>query len=368
MAWKARFGAIHAAERRKEREAHKRQRDLEKQLREQEKLSAIEQARLEVESFENQVEILLSVHREPPDIYDWSAISALLRPPIPIRDTYHEIRTKQQLLLLPQEKRNDSQSSIEEAVLKDEEAFRNALEDYSRAKEEYEILRDFARRIRAGDCAAYLESLVQLNPFADISELGSSVQFTVHSTKLIEATLNVNGTQVIPAQVKTLTASGKLAVKPIPKKRCHEIYQDHVCGCALRVAREVFAILPVKAVLITAFVESPDARTGRTSAQPVLSVIMPRNVLATLDFDRLDPSDAMENFQHRGDLKASRKNEAFDSIVPLTVPDFTETLAEDMALDDFVHRMRKLHQEVKQHVANLSEGRTPEFSQTISSL
>ena len=38
----------------------------------------------------------------------------------------------------------------------------------------------------------------------------------------------------------------------MPKGRFHEIYQDYLCGCLLRVAREVFALFPVDTVLVTA--------------------------------------------------------------------------------------------------------------------
>ena len=75
---------IEAAERRQQREAKKRQRDLERQAKEEAKLSALEQARLEVETYENGVEVLLSVHKEQADSKDWAALAAAL-PPVPPR-------------------------------------------------------------------------------------------------------------------------------------------------------------------------------------------------------------------------------------------------------------------------------------------
>ena len=105
--------------------------------------------------------------------------------------------------------------------------------------------------------------------------------------------LKVSGKQIIPAEVKTLTASEKVSVKPMPKGLFHEIYLDYLCGCVLRVAREVFALLPVDTVLVTAAEDSLDSRTGQTVEQPVLSVAMPRADFARLNFDRLDPSDTM---------------------------------------------------------------------------
>lgn len=64
MGWKGTLKAIEAAERRQQRDAQKRLRELERQSREQAKLSAIEQARLEVETHERGLDVLLSVYKE----------------------------------------------------------------------------------------------------------------------------------------------------------------------------------------------------------------------------------------------------------------------------------------------------------------
>ena len=174
-----------------------------------------------------------------------------------------------------------------------------------------------------------------------MSDLGSSINFTIHGAKLIECVLKINGKQAIPAEAKTLTASGKVSVKPMPKGRFHEIYQDYLSGCVLRVAREAFALLPVDTVLLTASADSLDLRTGHTVEQPVLSVAMPRSAVARLNFDQLDASDAMENFQHRGDFKASRKSESFNFILPLTPVRHRPQSIEEMSFQSLVATFRR---------------------------
>jgi len=87
--------AVEATQRRELREAQKRQRELERRAKEQAKLSAIEQARLEVETHENQLEVLLSVHRQQGETWDWAAAVALLSPARPPRNANHEFRVRQ---------------------------------------------------------------------------------------------------------------------------------------------------------------------------------------------------------------------------------------------------------------------------------
>ena len=81
---------MEAAERRQQREAMKRLRELERQAKEQAKLSQQEQARLEVERYENRLEVLLSLHKEYGGPWDWSSIAANLPPPCPRNLSFHE--------------------------------------------------------------------------------------------------------------------------------------------------------------------------------------------------------------------------------------------------------------------------------------
>jgi hypothetical protein len=106
--------------------------------------------------------------------------------------------------------------------------------------------------------------------------------------------------------------------------------------------------------LDTAAVDLLDPRTGQTIGQPVLSVFMPRAVVARLDFDRLDASDAMENFQHRGDFKASRKLEAFPPITSLTPADVVQASIQDMGFYDLLANIQKLREELKTRISELS--------------
>src|SRR5205807_1646103 len=116
-----------------------------------------------------------------------------------------------------------------------EHIFEDEMQSYSEQKSKWEKLKDLSRRVLAGELKAYTEALVEFNPFAEMSELGSSIHFTIHNAKLIECVLKINGRQAIPPEVKTLTASGKVSIKPMPKGRFHEIYQDYLCACVLRV-------------------------------------------------------------------------------------------------------------------------------------
>lgn len=294
---------LQSTQRREEREARKRQKELEQLLKEQAKLSMQERARMEVEAHENLIEVLLSVHRESSAPFDWMALMAAL--------------------------------PAHKAAGQDTEA-------YEKECAEWETMRSLSKRVLGGDSQAYGEALSKLSSFGELSTLGSFISFRVEHAKLIECELHVSGKNVIPTEVKSLNSAGKVVVKTMPKGRFHDLYQDYVCGCVLRVAREVFALLPVDVVIVTTMVPVVQASTGLEATIPVLSAAIPRELIDKLDFSRLDPSDSMENFIHRGDVMASRKSGEFTAIVPLTAKDIPETGQPCLSFEKMLNQVREM--------------------------
>jgi hypothetical protein len=301
-----------------------------------------------VDTHESQLEVLLSVHREQNDPTDWLAIAASLPPIEPKRHSHAELRAKQNALLaaaVGQDSSLRTPTTVPEGHSLDEQAFQQATSSHASAMATWTRTRSLASRILAGDCSAFAEVLNHLDLRGDSSELCLETTFTVHSATLVECWLRVKGTDILPVETKSLTSTGKLSVKAMPKLRFHEIYQDYVCGCVLRVGREIFGTVPADAAVVTAFADIRDEETGRSSYVPVLSTIMPRSILQDLDWPHIDPSDAMDAFVRRGDVKASRKTGAFAAIAPFEATDvpsqpathalgFAATLGQARALRD----------------------------------
>jgi hypothetical protein len=335
-----------AYHRRFEREALKRQRELEKQAKERTKLNAIEQARLEVAEFENRIEVLLSIHKDCADPTDWLAAATELPAPSPAKGSYYELRARQIMTVLPPSERHGWEEKIEIARLQDEQTYESQINAHDEAQQSWQKRVTLARKVRAGDTAAYAEAVNELSPLGEITHLGSSTEFTVHTPRLLECNLALNSSRAVPAEMKSLTASNKVSTKTMPTGRFHEIYQDYLCSCMLRVARELFALLPIETLLITARTTIAEPRTGHTGEQPVLSVAIPRSGLAGLNFERIDPSDTVDSFTHRGDFKASRKSGAFLPITPLIPADIMSVSPDCLGLAELIKRAKALRHEL----------------------
>ncbi|GAB5408790.1 MAG: hypothetical protein BalsKO_11550 [Balneolaceae bacterium] len=92
----------------------------------------------------------------------------------------------------------------------------------------------------------------------------------------------------------------------MPKGEFYELYQDYVCSVILRIAGEIFSILPTSAVVITAADDLLNTSTGYIEEQAILSVAIPRKTFNQLNLQTIDPSSSLENFVHNMDFKRTK--------------------------------------------------------------
>jgi hypothetical protein len=325
MGWKGALRSIQAAARAAEREERRRQRELERQQKSYARMQELEQAALDVQLYENHIGRLISLHKECADTVQWAAIASAQPPKEPMRGSTNEEQARRRwsnyqpslwdkLLRQSDRKRESLFCSIEVEKKSDEEKYQKALKRFNEKHAEWEESRKVARRILAGDPEAYTEAIRELDPFGEISDLGSRITFEIHNPKVVEAILHVHGEQVIPKEQKSLLKSRKLSVKEMPASKFYQLYQDYVCSAALRVARDTLAILPVPLVISTAYDNLLNAQTGHLEEQPILSVAISRQTLEKLNLEAIDPSDSMRNFVHRMNFMKTKGFSAVERI------------------------------------------------------
>jgi len=234
MGWKGAVRSIAATQRRAEREAIRRQRELERQHKQLEKMEGIERAAYEVQVYENYIERIQSVHKECADQWNWDTVKST-PPSKPERSDFyeHEEAAKTELaqfkpsildkvLGRTDAKRASLTEAIEEAKKSDQQEYELATTNYNQEYENWEILCKVADKVLAGDPAGYLEAIEQANPFDEVEELGSGLKIGAESNQPIEANIYVHSEEIIPTEAKTQLKSGKLSIKKMPKTKFYE--------------------------------------------------------------------------------------------------------------------------------------------------
>jgi hypothetical protein len=319
-----------AAARRAERDAVRRQKELARQRQRYEKMALLEQAEWDAQEYASHVDVLRSLHRDCGPGWDWRGIAGAPPPVEPARQDTNVARATlaleafrptilDRILGRTERKQAELRASIDHARELDAREYASALRDHEERLAQWAESRELANAILTGDPEAWLAGLEQSGMFEEIDALGSRIVFGVHEHGPPEAEIHVNTDDVIPREERTLLQSGRLSVKKMPAGKFNELYQDYVCGCVLRIAREVFALLPLEGVIVTAVADVLDTSTGHVGEQPILSVAFPRAGLERLNFDALDPSDAVKGFLHRMSFKKTTGFAPVERIDPESV-------------------------------------------------
>ena len=320
------------------------------ELRRQAKEAALAAAQASVTAHEGVVEALLSIHKGPSVSKKWMALASALPLVQPVRLSIHEskarLRHSLQSLLVANTSALGGETELTTAQSRDAADFDRESVTYREALEAWQSHCPLARQVRLGDLQAYRDALDRFCDLRRYSNVIRSARFEVPHRRLVECFLEVNAEPEIPTEVLSITATGRVSTRKMPKGRFHEIYQDCVSGCVLRAAREVFALLPVEVVLVTVKAHFLDASIGQHVERQVVSVCIPRGVLIDFDFDLLDPSDSMDHFRHRGNFKTQRRLGAFESITPFTPNDFPLEPAADAPFLQQLERVRDLRRQL----------------------
>ncbi len=318
MGWKGTVRSIGAAIRAAERDAKRRQREYEKRQQQYRKMQELERTAYEVEEYEEHIQRMTSIHIVSGEDIDWNAIASTKPPQGPPQlSSKYEDKARHafdvykpglfdKMLSRGEKKRESLKKTIDVGKHEDKKIYEKELQKYQEEFKDWEESSSLAKRVLAGDKEAQLEAINKLNPFTDISELGSHLTVAVDSEEPIQVTLHLHGDEVIPKESKSLLKSGKLTVKKMPKGQFFELYQDYTCSCVLRVANEMFSLLPIESVIVTAVDKLLNTQTGHIEEVPVLSVYIPRETFMRLNLNYIDPSDSLGNFLHNMDFKKTK--------------------------------------------------------------
>jgi hypothetical protein len=329
MTLRGTFRTLAATSRRIEREQHRKHRALVERQKHALKLAAAQRAELEVAAYENAIDLITSVHRDCSDVWDWNGVKSIPAP-VPPKYSDHLETTQRQREQLHQPgildkmfgradaKATAAERAISQAKAADQNRYDAALKEYEGKLEEWRTLQRIAAGIVANEFLAFREALDELNPIGEIKEVGRQVRLSFSRAKA-EATVSLYGPERIPREIKSLLKSGSVSAKPASDGLTNQTYQTHVCSCVLRVARELFAVLPFQTVLVHGVVELLNPQTGHKEPHTIISVLLPRSTFSTLDFERIDPVYCMRNFVHRIEFSKLR---GFSSVSPINPHDY----------------------------------------------
>lgn len=323
---------VNAAQKRAARANERQARLHARALKLQAKADEIERAAAEVEEFDERVTQLTAIHHDVGEPMDWIEIRDRPAPISPQRTTRWEHSAVQErdkfkpgfwqrILGKEAALRERLEQQIVAARNRDEVSHQGALKLHKQQLEQWQELHQMAVAILAGEANVYRRAIEELEPLAELQEIGCGLEISFPDALTAEIDLVVESERVVPREAKSLTRSGKLSTKSIPQGKFQELYQDYVCGCALRCAREFFSFLPLQRVIVNVKATLLDSATGHSRLETILTAGLPRSTLERMNFTAADPSDSMRLFPHRMGFKRSQ---GFFSVRALSPEEYPE--------------------------------------------
>lgn len=303
------------------------QRQQDKLAKEWAKQAALDSAAREAAQFERYLTELTSLHRDCTSGLDWASIAVSSPPPEPSRGNRNELAARahlndyrptlvEKLTGAAKKKAATLEAAVADARKEDDREHAAALQEHRQHTTEWELLVRLASGIVNRSPAAYKQAIDYLATFDAIEAFRTKVTIEHVDADVLVIRLDLLDPELIPEDEVKLTSTGKLSTKAFAAARRWALYQDHVCSCAWRSAREAFASTPIGRLIVNVYEPRLDTSTGHVAPAPILGVHFVRANMVGIRFETVDPSDALKHVSHRMNFK---KTAGFEPISPVSL-------------------------------------------------
>jgi hypothetical protein len=195
--------------------------------------------------------------------------------------------------------------------------FSTGLNYETRNREWREVSR-VAEGVLSANPEVYAEALTRKGRFDALEFVGAGTDFRFVPDDPHVALVDVGIWRIsmLPGHRPVASQQGYLSLVASTHNYVNDLYWRYVCSCAIRAAREVFAVLPP---LETVLVNAAPTRLGTSSPgrqqHVLLSVVIPREGLDARQLEKLDAPTAVESFVRR---EAHRSSAGFTAVMPLS--------------------------------------------------
>jgi hypothetical protein len=327
-------GEPHVSAKRSERPAMARHRQLIRLHREHDQETvlpqatlALQAAALEAEEYANYVAMLVSVHVDCSEPWDWRAIATSQPPLEPAKRNPAETFVRAALPAFTPGLFGELLGGAARQHLLLEQAVQRGFaidhQHHEAAMNEHRIrltLWSYQVKLAPGvlrlDLEACRSALWYVGAFDELEGFGTRVTLDAVAGTTAAFTCRIEDPEIVPVEQIELTADGQQTRKELAPDTYWALYREHVASCAIRIAREALAITPIERVIVNVQVAPLDPRTGHREAPAVLAVQFARDELARLEVAALDPSNVVQRFPHRSKRRSTGGFDPVDGMTP----------------------------------------------------
>lgn len=321
--------AVQRRHRNSEKAKQQHEREIARFARRKARLQAAEQAADDVQRFELYLRAIVELHKDCIEEWDWQDIIYSPQPPAPILTTDKENAARAKLDtfkpgLLTRAFGNATRKvaeltqAVETARSADAREHGEILKRYQELVTTWDIERRIAKLVIAKDPSGFQEALAYVDALGDVNDFGSRASVTRVQPDQMVLRYAIVDRETIPSEEPKLSSPGRILSTTMSADRYWAVFHDHVCSAALRIARDVFNILPVQHVIVNVSRNYENSMSGHRVSENILAVRFWRRVLNQIDLQAIVPADIVKKFQHRMKFQ---KAVGFEQVEPFAADD-----------------------------------------------
>ena len=251
-----------------------------------------------IKEYESLMFALNNIHKISDGIIDWNQVKKIPEPfninelgpnaiiEKQIVDAYEPTLIEKTFKSKLEKKKEYLKSQMLDAMKKDEVIYNSWRE-----------LIDLAEDILRGNINAYFKAIKIVNPFEELLELGIDFEFGTDDADLIHVEYVLDSRDIVPYYNLSATKMGVLNKVKLTREQYNSRVSNYISACAIKIAREIFSITPVKSVLVHIVDHKFNTENRQSEKITVISALIDRVKLETLDVDNVSPIELIKNFR-----------------------------------------------------------------------
>ncbi len=251
-----------------------------------------------IKEYESLMFALNNIHKISDGIIDWNQVKKIPEPfninelgpnaiiEKQIVDAYEPTLIEKTFKSKLEKKKEYLKLQMLDAMKKDEEIYNSWRE-----------LIDLAEDILRGNINAYFKAIKIVNPFEELLELGIDFEFGTDDADLIHVEYVLDSRDIVPYYNLSATKMGVLNKVKLTREQYNSRVSNYISACAIKISREIFSITPVKSVLVHIVDHKFNTENRQSEKITVISALIDRVKLETLDIDNVSPIELIKNFR-----------------------------------------------------------------------
>ncbi len=312
---------------RREREALHRHREVVKLFQYAYDHKAPDRLKCELAMYQSYVGLMVTIHQDCGNAMDWKAMAVAPEPSVVPPTQRREGEARQALAahqpgllsrLLGRAEKKDQllRYALDEALRNDARENAQAATEYKKRSEAWALEKSTALGVLAKSPESYPKALELADPFIELREFRMRISYPTVAADVMTVDCVIEDLELVPNSFLEMMPSGYVNSTAIELDLYWGLHRKFACSCALRVAREVFNLLPLERVIVNIRDNKFDPETRVISYPIIFSVLFVRDLIVNVDFSDLDATYAVKAFDHRMTFNTTRGFKPVDGIEP----------------------------------------------------